>query len=204
MTFLSFCEMLLKHEASICLGLALVISELLPLVKGPYNGILQSIVALLKARAAAKAALRGVALAVLPLFFLASLPGCAFCKEAVHAEAPRCVLEGSMLKCGESAGFALVPLVLGLIAGVVSGVPFDAQALEKQLLSQGVKDVPCVLAALLDYISGSALAKAGDPASFVLAGQIREGLVAALAKRGAHGVVQLKLRAGHVVEVVVP
>ncbi len=144
------------------------------------------------------------ALILLPIAFLASLPGCAFCKDATNAAEPRCVLESNMVKCGETAGFALVPVVLALIAGAIAGQPFDAGALEAQLMSQGVKDVPCVLAALEDYLAGSALAKGGDPASLMLASQMHEALLAALAKRGIHGRVSLKLRGGHSVEALVP
>jgi hypothetical protein len=114
------------------------------------------------------------------------------------------VLQQNMIKCGESAGFALVPLVLGLIAGAIAGVPFDAGALGQQLLQQGVKDVPCVLAALEDYLTGSQLAKQGDPASLMLASQVHAALLESLAAKGLHGHLQLKLRDGHVVEAEVP
>ena len=120
------------------------------------------------------------ALILLPLVFLAAMPACAFCKDATNAAAPRCVLEKNMVKCGETAGFALVPVILGLIANAIAGQPFDAAALESQLLAQGVKDVPCVLAALQDYIAGSAEMQAGDPASILLFQEVHAALLQSL------------------------
>ncbi len=198
-----------NNQALLCTLLALALSELLPFTKGTTNGILQGILDALRARAAAKSASKPApaklrALVLLPLVFLATLPGCAFCKDAVNAAEPRCVLESNMVKCGESAGFALVPLVLSLIAGVIAGQPFDAAALESQLLANGVKDVPCVLAALEDYLAGSALAKGGDPASLLLAQQIHAALIASLQKRNIHGKVSMRLRGGHTLDAVVP
>ncbi len=204
---------IVNNQALLCALGALMLSELLPLLKGPYNGIAQSIILALRNRANSQASAKAppakpplnlVALALIPLLALSSLPGCAFCKDAVNAAEPRCVLESNMVKCGESAGFALVPLVLSLIAGVIAGQPFDAAALEAQLLSQGIKDVPCVLAALEDYLAGSALAKNGDPASLLLAEQIHAALIASLQKRNIHGKVSIKLRGGHTLDAVVP
>lgn len=197
-------DWLAQNQALICAMLALAISELLPFVKSTqWNGILQGVRDALKARAAMKAAAKKAAL-LLPVAFLAALPGCTFCRDAAHASAPSCVLQANMVKCGEQAGFALIPVVLGLIAGALAQQPFDAQALEAQLISLGVKDVPCVLAALEDYIAGSAEAKAGDPASLMLAEELHAALVASLSKRGMRGRMRLQLRAGHAVDVDVP
>jgi hypothetical protein len=196
----SVLKFVVQNQALICAVFALTISELLPFVKSTqWNGILQGLLKMLKDRAAAKKAAL-----LLPLAFLATLPGCAFCKDAANAAVPRCVLEANMIKCGESSGFALMPIVLSLIANAIAGQPFDAKALEAELVSEGVKDVPCVLAALEDYLAGSALAKSGDPASMLLTQEIHAALLDSLAKKGLHGHLTLKLRAGHQVDVELP
>lgn len=53
---------LASHEALVCVALALAISEALPFLKGraaPFNGIAQSLIALLLERAQGKAAPKG-------------------------------------------------------------------------------------------------------------------------------------------------
>lgn len=148
------------------------------------------------------AGLKAVAAFLVPAMLFS---GCAFCKAAPNSTAPRCVLEANMLSCGEADGFSLLPVVLGLIENAVAGQPFDAAALESQLEAQGVKDVPCVLAALEDFVSSEmAVAKAEDAAHGLVKAEAHVALVDALSKRGLHGHVTIKLAHGHRIEADLP
>jgi hypothetical protein len=197
----SLLAFLSAHAALLATLAGFAVSEIMALrPNSPYNGILQAIQLFLKSKSGAAKA----AAILLPLAFLSALPGCAFCKVAANAAVPRCVLEANMISCGEADGFALVPMVLGLIASAIAGSPLSAAAIEALLISQGVKDVPCVLAALEDYLSASDLLRAGDPASGFVLAEVHIALLDALAKKGLHGSVKIKLRNGHVVSAVVP
>ena len=131
------------------------------------------------------------------MFFLVGLTaftGCATCKLPQNAAEPKCVLEKNLIACGEQDGYSLLPVVMDVIGSVVAGA-FNPAALVTTLESQGVKDVPCVLAALEQYVA---------PTNQALGVKFHEVLKASLARRGMHGDVVVKLKTGATVHAVVP
>lgn len=135
--------------------------------------------------------------AALLVFFLVGLSaftGCAACKLSQNATLPKCVLENNIIACGEQDGASLLPVVLSVVESVVAG-SFNPAAVVATLEGQGVKDVPCVLAALEQYVA---------PTNPALSITFHAVLKEALAKRGSHGDVVVKLKSGATVHAVVP
>lgn len=132
-------------------------------------------------------------------FSALSLSGCSKCKLPTNAALPVCMLESNLIQCGEQDGYALVPLVLEIVGGLVSGQPFDAGKLVSELESQGIKDVPCVLAALEQYVSGGKIAHKAE-----LQAAFHKSLAQAVAKKGMRGEVSIKLKRGEAIKVLVP
>lgn len=140
------------------------------------------------------AAASASALLLIPIFLATS---CGYCMEAAHTSEPRCVLQQNMIKCGEQAGFGLLPIVSSIVIAAIGGT-FDANAVVSQLEMAGIKDIPCVLGALESFV-------VGNTAHFPPAMQstVHKTLVASLAKKGVHGKVTISLKVGAPVEAVV-
>lgn len=137
------------------------------------------------------------AVLVLILAGLVGLNGCiplSQCKTPAPAQVAKCQLEQNLIACGEKDGLALVPVILNIIMSLAIS-SFDPSTLLADLESQGFSDAPCVLAAIEDYML---------PVAPAIAGKVHDTLKLAVVKRGAHGLVQIKLRSGKVVSVVVP
>ncbi len=136
------------------------------------------------------------ALALLLIAFSA-LSGCvplSQCKTPIPVQVAKCQLEQNLIACGGKDGLALVPVILNVIMSLASG-SFDPNALLAELEAQGFQDAPCILAAFEEYLL---------PVAPQIAGRVHDTLKLALTKRGAHGLVQVKLRNGKIVTAVVP
>jgi hypothetical protein len=137
------------------------------------------------------------AAALLPLILvpLLALTGCTQCKLPANANTPVCVLQSNIVSCGEQDALALLPIVMGIVGELVAGQPFDPNALVTMLESQGAKDAPCIVAAIQNYFTVK------NP---IAAAKFHESLKIALAKKGKHGSVEVKLRRGSSINAVVP
>lgn len=134
------------------------------------------------------------AVPTLLIVLLLSLGGCSVCRLPENVQQPRCVLERNLIACGQQAGFQLVPIVLSVVGQVIAG-HFDAGRLVEQLERAGFQNIPCVLAALQDYIL---------PEAPRLAMGLHDALKLSLIKKGYHGEVDVRLRTGKVVKALVP
>ena len=126
--------------------------------------------------------------------FGACLPKPSQCQPPVPtALVQRCTLESNLISCGEQDAFALLPVVVGIIGNEINGAGFNAASVEAQLEAQGIHDVPCVLSALQAFIA---------PTNPTLAEKFHAIAAVALKKKGAHGIVDVKLRTGRTVSYV--
>lgn len=130
----------------------------------------------------------GVALVLVASMLSACLPPLSACVIPAPTNVGKCTLEKNLISCGEKTGFDLIPIVLGIVVGVI-GSTFDPAVLVASLESEGFADIPCVLAAVESYLLPS------DPA---LAAKIHLALVYKLKKDGMHGVVDVKIKSGMV------
>lgn len=106
----------------------------------------------------------------------------------------KCQLEQDLIHCGASTGLDLIPVVISIVLTAINSGSFDTGKVVSDLESLGFKDIPCVLAALQNYLL---------PISPQLAGKIHEALVYKLNKDGKRGMIQIKLHSGRSVAAVV-
>jgi len=142
----------------------------------------------------AKIATKVIPLILVPLLML---QGCAACKLPANATTPKCVLEANLISCGEQDGFALLPVVIGIVGTLIAGNTLTPAALVLALEQQGARDVPCVLAAFESYLGLSS-------SSALLRETVHDALKLSLAKRGRHGEQVMKLPRSASITVVVP
>lgn len=138
----------------------------------------------------------GVIPALLPLLFIHVLliSSCGYCRLPEKVAEPRCVLERNLIACGQQTGYQLLPAVLSLVGQAIAG-HFDSDKLVADLEALGIGNAPCVLGAFEAYILPS------DPR---VAGILHDGLKLALVKKGYHGQVDIRLKSGKIIGVVVP
>lgn len=134
-----------------------------------------------------------IALVMIPLALSACLPPLSACKVPAPVDVAKCQLEKDLIACGEQTGMDLLPIVLDLIMHAI-GTPFDPAAIVSQLEAEGFKDIPCILAALENYLL---------PVSPPKAGLVHQVLVYKLKRDGKRGDVSIKLRSGKIVQAVV-
>lgn len=136
--------------------------------------------------------------ALLPLLLvpLVAFSACAPspCLQPQNAATAKCKLESNLISCGEQDAFALLPVVVSVIGPAIDGNGFNAANVEQQLELQGIADVPCVLAALEQYIA---------PSNPQLAEKFHAVAAVALKKKGARGIVDVKLKSGRAVPFVI-
>jgi hypothetical protein len=133
-----------------------------------------------------------IALVMIPAYLGACVP-LSECKTPTPSQVQKCQLEHDLISCGEQSAFNLLPVLVEIIASTIAG-NFDPNSLIGLLEAQGVKNVPCVLAALERY---------AEPIAPMFASRIHVALRVALAKQGKHGKVTIKLAGGHTRDFVV-
>lgn len=130
-----------------------------------------------------------VAFLIPALFMTACLPKPSQCQPPVPAAlTAKCTLENNLIACGETDLTNLVPVIVSLVGSLIASA-FDPAAFVTTLVSMGVKDAPCVVAAIEDYLDGSVA-----PAVIE---KLDEALKIAVAQKGLHGKVTVQLKNGH-------
>lgn len=132
--------------------------------------------------------------AILALILIPLLSACSFCKLEANEQQSRCILERNLIACGTQTGFQLLPIVLSVVGQAIAG-HFDAEKLVSNLEAAGFQNIPCILAALQDYLL---------PGDSQLATNMNDALRLSLVKKGMHGEVVVQLRTGKIVKVIVP
>lgn len=121
-------------------------------------------------------------------------PSLAACRLPAPSDVAKCKLEQDLISCGQKTGLDLLPIVMELVMSAIGGT-FSPSTLIAQLESEGFKDVPCILAAIENYLM---------PVAPQVAGKVHLALVYKLVKDGHHGEVSIKLAGGRVVKAVAP
>lgn len=204
------------HALMIVLGQATTITALDPSM-AQYHALLIAIGSVITALGAIKASLfktteektaikaarsvvnsAAIALILIPAFFMtACLPKPSQCLPPVPAAlVQKCTLEQNLIACGETDIGSLVPVLMEIIAEVVASA-FNPATLVTALVGQGVKDIPCVITALEDYFGENGL---NSPQ---MVAKLDAALKIAVAQKGLHGSVTIKLKNGHTKTVVV-
>lgn len=105
----------------------------------------------------------------------------------------KCNFENNLIACGETTGFDLVPIIADVVMSAIGGT-FSSATLVAELESEGYsKAAPCILAAVEGYLM---------PVAPQIAAKVHEALAFKLAKDGKHGIIDIKLKNGYVVHVV--